>query len=80
MDIISYYMIINYLNYLLKAATPLRVISGRQRQAATNFDISPYSVEPCDVICITSICLEMGECILPGTLCSAYMFFHTVLE
>ena len=40
MGIISNYMIINYLNCLLKAATPLKVSSGRQ--AAVNFDVSPY--------------------------------------
>ena len=34
MDIISNYMIVNYLNYLLKAAASLTVISGQQRQAA----------------------------------------------
>ena len=35
-------MLINYLNCLQKAATPLTVSSGRQRQAAENFDASPY--------------------------------------
>ena len=40
-DIISNYMISNYLNCLLKAATSLRVSSGRQWQAAANFDASP---------------------------------------
>ena len=40
---ISNYMIINYLNGQLKAVTPLKVSSGRQRQAAVNFDISPYN-------------------------------------
>ena len=38
----SNYMIINYLNCLQKAATLLTVSSGRQRQAAVNFDVSPY--------------------------------------
>ena len=38
---ISNYMIINYLNCLQKAATPLAVNSGRQWQAAANFDVSP---------------------------------------
>ena len=38
----SNYMIINYLNCLQKAATPLTVSSGRQRQAAANFDVTPY--------------------------------------
>ena len=42
MVLISNYMVINYLNCLLKAVTSLRVSSGRQRQAAANFDISPY--------------------------------------
>ena len=37
----SNYMIINYLNCLQKAATPLTVSSGRQRQAAANSDVSP---------------------------------------
>ena len=37
MDTISNYMIINYLNCLLKAATSLRFSSSRQRQAAANF-------------------------------------------
>ena len=37
----SNFMIINYLNCLQKAATPLTDSSGRQRQAATNFDIFP---------------------------------------
>ena len=37
----SNYMIINYLNCLQKAATPLTVSSGRQRQAAANFDVTP---------------------------------------
>ena len=41
MDIISNYIIINYLNCLLKAATSLRVSSGWQWQAAANFDVSP---------------------------------------
>ena len=41
MGIISSYMIINYLSSLLKAATPLKVSSGRQWQAAANFDVSP---------------------------------------
>ena len=41
MDIISNYMIATYLNCLLKAATPLRVSSSRQWQAAANFDVSP---------------------------------------
>ena len=45
MDIISNYMIINYLNCLLNAAKPLRVISARQRQAAANFDVSPKEPE-----------------------------------
>ena len=44
MGMISNYMIINYLNCLLKAATPLTVSSGRQRQAAANFDVSSKSV------------------------------------
>ena len=39
---ISNYMIINYLDCQLKAATPLKVSSGRQRKAAANFDVSPY--------------------------------------
>ena len=41
MDIVSNYMILNYLNCLLKAATSLRVSNSRQWQAATNFDVSP---------------------------------------
>ena len=41
MDITSNYMIINYLNCLLKAAASLRISSGRQRQAAASFDVSP---------------------------------------
>ena len=41
MDIISNYIIINYLNCLLEAATSLRVSSGWQRQAAANLDVSP---------------------------------------
>ena len=41
MDIICNYMIINYLNCLLKAASSLRVSSSRQWQAVTNFDVSP---------------------------------------
>ena len=45
MDIISYYMIINHLNCLLKAVTSLRVSSGRQWQAAAYFDVSPYNPE-----------------------------------
>ena len=43
MGIISNYMTINYLNCRLKAATPLRVIRGRQLQATANFDVSPNS-------------------------------------
>ena len=34
MDMISNYMMTSYLNCLLKAVTPLRVSSGRLRQAA----------------------------------------------
>ena len=45
MDIISNYMIISHFGCLLKAATPLRVSSGRQRQAAVNFDVSPWQTE-----------------------------------
>ena len=44
MNIISNYMIINYLNCLLKAVTSLRVSSNWQRQAAANFDVSPKLV------------------------------------
>ena len=40
MDIISYYMMIDYLNCLLKAATSLRVSSSQQRQDAGNFGVS----------------------------------------
>ena len=42
MDIISNCMIISYLNCLVKAATSLRVSSGRQQQAVANFDVPPY--------------------------------------
>ena len=41
----SNYMIINYLNCLQKAATPLTVSSGRQRQAAVKFDVTPKREE-----------------------------------
>ena len=45
MGIISNYMVINHLNCLLKAVTPLKVSSNRQRQVAANCDVSPnYSV------------------------------------
>ena len=43
MAIISNYMVIYYLNCLLKAVTSLRVSSGLQWQAAANFDVSPYT-------------------------------------
>ena len=48
MDIISNYMITNYLNSPLKAETSLRVSSGRQRQVAANFDVStkPHVIQP----------------------------------
>ena len=36
-------MIVNYLNCLLKAATSLKVSSGRQWQAAANFEVYPNS-------------------------------------
>ena len=42
MDIIIDYIIIDYLNSLLKAAISLRVTSGWQQQAAANFDVSPF--------------------------------------
>ena len=41
MAIISNYMVIHYLNCLLKAARSLRVSTGLQREAAVNFDVSP---------------------------------------
>ena len=41
MNITSNYMIIYFLNCLLKAATSLRVSSSWQRQAAVNYDVSP---------------------------------------
>ena len=41
MGMISNFMIINYLNCLEKAATPLTVSSSRQRKAVANFDVSP---------------------------------------
>ena len=42
-NIVNNYMIIDYLNCLLKAATSLRVSSGGQWQAAVNFNVSPKS-------------------------------------
>ena len=52
-NIISNYIIIYYLNCLLKAETSLRVSSSWQRQAAVNFDVSP---KLCDIRIDHMIC------------------------
>ena len=62
MDMISNYMITNYMNCLLKAATPLRVSSRWQWQAAVNFDVSPYqTISVMTAILGTTIAFKMKD-------------------
>ena len=60
MDIITNYIMINYLDCLLKAVTSLRVSSGWQRQAAANFDVSPHVMLVKFVIVSLAFTLTVG--------------------